>query len=94
MNYIEALKSGKPYRRLNWCSWREAIVNPIYLAGFTETYGDIISEDWEVLEKPVTITAKQLFEAYAAEVKRGEMTRGIGTFLYPDIAAVARRLGL
>jgi len=46
---------------------------------------DVLAEDWEVEEKPVSITATQYWEAYRAVMVKGE---------YDIILRLAQELGL
>ena len=50
MNLIEAVKSGKPYRRKPWLQSPIRYLDPEY-AEFVITTEDIIADDWEVKEE-------------------------------------------
>lgn len=81
MNLIEALKSGRPFRRLSKnCIPRNDPKPgcPNYIEGwFTATsipylillVEDILADDWEVKEVTVNITVQKFWEAYAEAVK-------------------------
>lgn len=62
MNIIEAIKSGKRFKRKDWYTFIDGNLEHRFTAE------EIISNDWEVLSEPVTITRKQFFEAYAHAV--------------------------
>lgn len=69
MNIIEAIKSGKRFRRKSWkaneMTWISQDLGDLPLQ---LTRGDIVADDWELKEEPVTITRTQFFEAYAHAV--------------------------
>jgi hypothetical protein len=88
MNIIEAIKSGRRFRRRG---------QPRYLELFHDidlclSAVDITADDWEVEEKKVMITQEQLFKAY---------WNTLHTVAYLDnhrridhIDAIAKELGL
>lgn len=95
MNIMEAIESGKPFKR-----WR----HPAYIyihdpgghlryldhsseMGLFLTASDLLAEDWELLEPQVTITTSLFWEAWRNTVN----CEGAGT---GAIEALARRLGL
>jgi hypothetical protein len=57
MNIIEAIKSGKRFRRNGWYRWREE--SEIYQM----IRADILADDWEV-EQTVTITLDEFACAF------------------------------
>lgn len=63
MNIIEAIKSGKPFRRkdinMHWIDRKD------YGDFFTVSFESIVLDDWEVQEKTITITESQFDEAIA-----------------------------
>ena len=52
MNIIEAIKSGKPFRRKSWTN--RGYLSPI--GSIDLSCEAVIADDWEVEEKQVTIT--------------------------------------
>ena len=78
MNLIEAIKSGRPYRRACWDldAWRPAIG---HLRDNRSHYGerldDLLANDWEIQEPTVTITRTQFWEAYAVALKEAQECR-------------------
>ena len=68
MNIIEAVKSGLPYKRKSHSCW------------FDKTNhwrgDDILADDWEVQEQTVTITKRELREAYC---KADSASIGLGS---------------
>jgi agmatine/peptidylarginine deiminase len=64
MNIIEALKSGKPYRRAGDKDWYPTS------AMFMFSSSMILADDWETQEKAVTITKTQLVDAIKRAAKR------------------------
>ena len=63
MNLIEAIQSGKPFRRQGH-EWRKGPeMNENVNLGILLSYEDIIAEDWEIKEQTVTITKSQFFDA-------------------------------
>lgn len=75
MNLIDAIKSGRPFRRPGW-AW---VCRPEGTNKFVfvedESHADlghpmdILADDWEILEPTVTITASQLADALASTMK-------------------------
>lgn len=76
MNIIDAIKSGRPFRRKSWVTFW--VVNcgtvnddPFQGIAFWDEKGqrvavtrnDLLADDWEIQEKTVTITRAQLFAA-------------------------------
>lgn len=62
MNIIEAIKSGKMFRR-------NSKLNDWYLPNISEqrdisdiTYGDVLADDWEVQEETIEITYEQFLK--------------------------------
>lgn len=53
MNYLEAIKSGKPYRRKGW-SDRDWFVSRASFEGYIMKVlvSDALAEDWEIKEEP------------------------------------------
>lgn len=58
MNFLEALKSGKPFKRINEKQWRNW-TNGVHLMS-KEMY---LAEDWEIQELKITISKSQLLDA-------------------------------
>lgn len=99
MNIIEAIKSGRRFRRKEWptdisdrTNW---LISPKGFDGIARYYLtdlDIVADDWEVESAPVTITREQFDAAWnrALDVTEnmGIMTRH---YLYE---LVVRELGL
>jgi hypothetical protein len=56
VNIIEAVKSGKPFKRKKWDGW----VRDRY-EGFT--ISDVMSEDWEIQERKIELTESQIRKA-------------------------------
>lgn len=54
MNLIEAVKSGKPFKRKAWEDW---LIKPDYEIeeyDFSPHRENIIADDWEIKEEPIT----------------------------------------
>lgn len=64
MNFLDALKSGKRFRRKGEKNWND-----------NKLFHDFMAEDWEVEERTVTITAEQLHQAW---VKAHDIASYIG----------------
>lgn len=62
INLIEAIKSGKRFRRPSWTSDMIAEKREGYNT-FQFEYWDLIADDWFIVEPTVTITAKQFWDA-------------------------------
>lgn len=86
MNIIEAIKSGRPFKRKNSKSW--FFTNGIY----SYSNDDIVADDWEVESPSVTIKRQQFYEAWAMASKI------MGEKRNPDcpemVELVAKELGL
>jgi len=69
MNIIEAIKSGRKYRRIGEKNWYES-------AGVTINYlfplKSILADDWEVEQTYVTITREQFDQAWDENIPIGE----------------------
>lgn len=50
MNLIEAVRSGKPFRRKGW---RRGHITQDYLSSCVFTQEAVLADDWEVKEKPL-----------------------------------------
>lgn len=67
MNIIEAIKSGKRFRRKSWSSrtWIESDPEKnIYENRLDLPFEAIIADDWEVEEKFVTVTSADVIAAW------------------------------
>ena len=71
MNIIEAIKSGKRFKRKSEIAWMSG--DQLY----NYVKADIIADDWEVEERKVTITRDQL---YAALTKAELMQQSLDRF--------------
>lgn len=82
MNIIEAIKSGKRFKRKTWETYLLNCVEQNF------TLKEVLADDWEVEPTPVTITREQFVEAW----------RNVFTFNEPyaslNCDALARELGL
>lgn len=78
MNIIEAIKSGKRFKRKSEIAW----MSDDQLYNYVKA--DIIADDWEVESQPVTITRKDLDKAWAKA--RSNMLI--------DVEVLAKELGL
>jgi hypothetical protein len=86
MNIIEATKSGKKMRRKGW----EAYWNTNDLSYTRE---DLLADDWEVEQVPVSITQEQFFHAFAEALKETGAFRDYGS--YTEVVNVmAQKLGI
>jgi hypothetical protein len=77
MNIIEAIKSGKPYRRKNLfdiSSKMKIFFTPGDERDFS--YSEVLADDWEVENKEVTITREQLLRAYIHAGKTDDVKHG------------------
>lgn len=67
MNIIDAVKSGKRFKRKTYINWayvtRIGEINNEHGAPIYIDSEEILAEDWEVEEETVTITKSQLKEA-------------------------------
>ena len=67
MNIIEAVKSGRRFRRKGWDpdhqNWHS------YMADIMVDNTDVIADDWEVEELSITLTRTQIERAYLEAIK-------------------------
>lgn len=61
MNIIEAIKSGKRYRRRGELGWYDAAND---YSDYVFPLRSIVADDWEIEQVPVTITPKQFDAAW------------------------------
>lgn len=84
MNIIEAFKSGKPFKRksvsdslsiatANYFQPLEGDLNDEYFKGvfYNFSVADILADDWEVLDKQITITRYEFWQAVLKAQKSG-----------------------
>lgn len=71
MNIIEAIKSGKKFKRpcFPWQNWLyipalSKIIHRVDGAHYHCDIDDILADDWEIEEEKITITRSQLEEAW------------------------------
>lgn len=89
MNLIEAMKSGKRYRRKGETDWYDATDYYQELVFLTT---QILADDWEVEEVRVSITRAVFFRAYADALKETGTT---DTYHMGEVVHyLAERLGL
>lgn len=80
MNIIDAIKSGKKFRRPRTTYWHHERDGIIYYRtddfNAPEQYAeicstaDLISDDWEIEEEQITLTRSQFARAFAEGIKR------------------------
>lgn len=101
MNIIDAIKSGKRYKRKAYREWYSP-ASPASIGYSSPQYSekDILADDWEVEEKTVTITAEQLYQAWTlahdkTKVVVGDTYIGIRVTSRPGLyEALKKELGL
>lgn len=87
MNLIDAIKSGKRFKRREWSEYIELKYGiDTYIAYSAES---IIAEDWEVEEKKIEITESQLLEAWQKAIMINEFNAN-----YERFETLKRELGL
>lgn len=59
MNIIEAVNSGKPFKRSSWKNY----VKPPFL-NLNLSMEDLVADDWKIEPKAVPITLDQFWDAY------------------------------
>ncbi len=68
MNIIEAIKSGKPFKRKEWSTYYKSSGYKIQSIGnqtdMLVIEKDMIADDWEIQEKTITITESQFDELW------------------------------
>lgn len=84
MNVIEAIKSGKRFRRKSWNidDWvsQDRDDLPLRL-----NRGDVKADDWEIEERPVTITLSQFFEAWQKATAKSHELVYLGDILASEL---------
>lgn len=83
MNLIEAIKSGKPFRREGFTSYYDPKTYDRYYS-----HDEVIADDWQVKSEPVTITRQQLEAAWREVIGWSEPN---GALIFDGIA---KQLGL
>lgn len=94
MNIIDAIKSGKKFRRLGDVSWLgpySDFYNAVIL-GFSKR--DILADDWELEEKKVEITFEQLKEAFERASQPPPQYYSPLGIPFSSVEVVAKELGL
>lgn len=79
MNLIEAIRSGKQYRRIGDTEWRTA-AHLHDKTGAYYQYVDILADDWEIEEKRVSISEAMLLEAWQKALALHEYSRNYDVF--------------
>lgn len=105
MNLIEAIKSGRSFRRRGHQYWMKTLNNAdvaekecgVVVTGFSPS--EVTADDWEIKEPTVTITRQQFYDAVM--IARRKMTgKPIAMWHasrrdhFPDAFEVALALGL
>lgn len=90
MNYVEAIRSGMPYRREGFVHWRPSFdPKENWLTSATEQYRDIVAADWEIQEKEITVTRSQILAAHT------KVLNGAGVTCYASFSELLlKELGL
>ena len=88
MNLIEAMRSGKPFKRKGHTHWYLSNKPGSILYELDLRYEDALADDWEIKEKTVTITESQLREIFDLALCEGWVS-------YPHLTnVVVKKLGL
>jgi hypothetical protein len=82
MNIIEAIKSGKRFKRKGHALWSDG---PKYSVMVTMDWSDIVADDWEVEEKMIEITHSQFFEAIDRAEKKFDGHLGMKWLLAQEL---------
>jgi hypothetical protein len=93
MTIIEAIKSGKRFRRKNQQTYYNKFGHWDAPIGWIFSADDVLADDWEVEEKKVEITKAQLSAAWNRLVDRFEHS-GYNLSLFPTSYELAKELGL
>lgn len=88
MNLIEAIRSGKPFRRKVWDNDLGEVSYCFYADYDWLEEEDILADDWETEESKVAITRSQFYAAWRTAVE----TSKDSSFSFVDL--VAKELGL
>jgi len=87
MNLIDAIKSGKPYRRKSICNaWYN-------VPALSHSIADILADDWEIEESTVQVTCSQFWEAANLSFKKWHQPI-IDSHVGLELTLLARKLGL
>lgn len=89
MNIVEAIKSGKRFKRNWWpyTGWMEPT------GRFSFTVESITADDWEIESEPVLITREQFDAAWSKYIKRFPEGEELKAML-KELDRVAKELGL
>jgi hypothetical protein len=103
MNLIDAVKSGRPFRRKAHSSHSPEYFTP---REWVDSFGlgdfenqevmvaDILADDYELEEPEVRITRGQFWEAVKKVERRTETDNASFIVFYPNADELAKRLGL
>lgn len=83
MNIIEAIKSGKRFKRKDWKGYYNA-----QKANFYFVIDEVMADDWEV-EKQITISETDLYEAWEKATKAEDLSSTQEDYLTKKIATYA-----
>lgn len=89
MNLIEAVKTGKPFRRISQSVWEKQTNKN---AGIYLSIKDILADDWEIQEPEISISRSKFFIAYSEALKQKESAYPL---LEKELGSlIAEKLGL
>jgi len=105
MNLIDAIKSGRPFKRADgwWTEWivMHGNINQSPMDGYAfwsedgcligVTKEDFIAGDWEIQESSISITPTQFWDAYNRRCNHSHIETDYG---YRVAKAIANELGL
>lgn len=102
MNLVEALKTDRPIRRKSWNKqmgwWDPKHLLDVWGRGDLRPWSrqDILADDWEVQDIPVSITREKFWDACSAALTEARSDRQVGTMytIGAVIVLLAKKLGL
>ena len=102
MNLIDAIKSGRPFRRETWgddmwahaCADKDGETTVMFTDGttFQPYVFDLVADDWEIQEQSITITRSEFLNAFSVALKDVENRHGfrIMSFQGRDVSQIWR----
>lgn len=88
MNIQEAMKLGKPFKRPN----SDRLFYPGVHTHYTITRAELLADDWEVQEQKITITLKDLSNAFYEAYGYDRSEKALGLYTLADILGFKQQI--
>lgn len=94
MNLLEAVKSGKKFKRPHHTHYYPTIGTMIHGGSYRFDAEDVIASDWGLEEQKVTISTTEFFHAFSEVIKEAMFHRQYTGDYVEVVNAMAKKLGL